>query len=273
MLEYPSIDPVAIAIGPVQIRWYGICYIVGILAAWWLMNRRIRLPHYDWTREQVADLVFYATIGIIIGGRLGSVLFYNLPYYLEHPLDILKIWQGGMAFHGGLLGVILAVWIYTKHIGKSFFAATDLMAPMVPIGLGAGRIGNFINGELWGRITDMPWGMVFPQASPPGVPRHPTQLYEAFLEGLVLFIILWWFSSRPRPLMSVSGLFLLLYGLFRFGVEFFREPDAHIGYLAFDWLTMGQVLSMPMMLLGGYLLWAACHSRNTDSGRQHTAGT
>ncbi|MCG8324766.1 MAG: prolipoprotein diacylglyceryl transferase [Thiotrichales bacterium] len=257
MLEYPSIDPVAIALGPVQIRWYGICYIVGIVAAWWLMNRRIRQPHYDWNSDQVADLVFYSTIGIIIGGRLGSVLFYNLPHYLENPLDILRIWQGGMAFHGGLLGVLAAVWLYTRFIGKSFFAATDLIAPMVPIGLGAGRIGNFINGELWGRISDVPWAMVFPQAMPPGVARHPTQIYEALLEGLVLFIILWWFSSRPRPLMSVSGLFLVGYGVFRFSVEFLREPDAHIGYLALDWVTMGQLLSVPMILFGIVLVFLA----------------
>jgi len=269
MLEYPSIDPVAIAFGPVQIRWYGICYIVGILAAWWLMNRRIRLPHYAWNRDQVADMVFYATLGIIIGGRLGSVLFYNLPHYLEYPLDIFRIWQGGMAFHGGLLGVLVAIWLYTRAIGKSFFAATDLIAPMVPIGLGAGRIGNFINGELWGKISDVPWAMVFPAAAPPGVPRHPTQLYEAMLEGVILFAVLWWFSSKPRPLMSVSGLFLAGYGSFRFLVEFWREPDAHIGYLALDWVTMGQVLSVPMVLAGVILMVMAYRYQISD-GRQQT---
>ena len=265
MLEYPSIDPVAIALGPVQIRWYGICYIVGILSAWWLMNRRICQPHYDWTRDQVADLVFYATLGIIIGGRLGSVLFYNLPHYLEYPLDIFKIWQGGMAFHGGLLGVLVAIWLYTRAIGKAFFTATDLIAPMVPIGLGAGRIGNFINGELWGKISNAPWAMVFPAAAPPGVPRHPTQLYEALLEGVVLFAILWWFSSRPRPLMSVSGLFLVGYGSFRFLVEFWREPDAHLGYLALDWVTMGQVLSAPMVVAGVILMVMGYGNRVTGN--------
>lgn len=263
MLEFPIIDPVAFAIGPLKIRWYGICYIVGILSAWWLMNYRIRSPQYDWNREQVADLVFYATLGIIIGGRLGSVLFYNFPYYLENPFDIFKVWQGGMAFHGGLLGVLVAVYLYSRSIGKSFFSATDLLAPMVPIGLGAGRIGNFINGELWGRITEVPWGMVFPNAMPAGIPRHPTQLYEACLEGLVLFIILWWYSSRPRPLMSVSALFLIGYGVFRFSVEFLREPDAHLGFLAFEWLTMGQLLSLPMILFGMLLFFMARKNVNS----------
>ncbi len=263
MLQFPEIDPVAFSVGPLQVRWYGICYIVGIVAAWGLMNLRIRQPQYDWNRDQVADLVFYGTLGVIIGGRLGSVLFYNLPYYLDHPLDIIKIWQGGMAFHGGLVGVIAAIWIYTRSIGKSFFAATDLVAPMVPIGLGAGRIGNFINGELWGRISDVPWAVVFPQSSPAGVARHPTQLYEAMLEGVILFIILWWYSSRPRPLMSVSGLFLLMYGAFRFVVEFLREPDAHLGYLALGWVTMGQILSLPMCLAGLILLWLAHRDRGS----------
>lgn len=257
MLEYPSIDPVAIAYGPVQIRWYGICYIVGILSAWWLMNVRIQSPQYDWDREQIADLVFYATLGIIVGGRLGSVLFYNLPYYLENPLDVFKIWQGGMAFHGGLVGVIAAIWMYTRSIGKSFFNAADLIAPMVPIGLGAGRIGNFINGELWGKTSDVPWAMVFPHVQPLGVARHPSQIYEALLEGVALFILLWWFSSKPRPRMSISGLFLLAYGIFRFSVEFLREPDAHIGYIVFNWVTMGQVLSLPMMIAGGIMVWWA----------------
>ncbi len=254
MLEFPAIDPVAFSLGPLKVRWYGICYIVGILAAWWLMSMRVRQPHYDWSRDQVADLVFYATIGIIVGGRLGSVFFYNFPYYLDNPFAIFKIWQGGMAFHGGLLGVLVAVWLYCRSINKTFFSATDLIAPVVPIGLGAGRIGNFINGELWGRTTEVPWGVVFPRAEPLGVGRHPTQLYEACLEGLVLFLILWIYSSRPRPRMSVSGLFLLGYGSFRFGVEFLREPDSHIGFVALDWLTMGQLLSVPMILFGLFLL-------------------
>ena len=257
MLPYPEIDPVAIAIGPVQIRWYGLCYVVGIICAWWLMNRRIRQPHYDWTQEQVADLVFYATIGVIIGGRLGSVLFYNLPYYLENPLAILKIWEGGMAFHGGLLGVIIAMYFYSHSQGKGFFSAADLVAPVVPIGLGLGRLGNFINGELWGKISDVPWAMIFPSAEPFGLARHPSQLYQFLLEGVLLFIILWSYSAKPRPRMSVSGLFLLGYGSFRFLVEFFREPDAHLGYLAFNWLTMGQLLSVPMIVIGlGMMLLA-----------------
>lgn len=250
MLTFPEIDPVAIALGPLKIRWYGLCYVLGIVAAWWLMNQRVKLPHYDWTKEQVSDLVFYATIGIIVGGRLGSVLFYNFPFYLENPLEIFKVWKGGMAFHGGLLGVLVAVYWYCRSIGKSFFSATDLIAPVVPIGLGAGRLGNFINGELWGKISDVPWAMVFPHAEPLGVARHPSQLYQFCLEGVVLFLVLWFYSARPRSLMAVSALFLMLYGSFRFIVEFARQPDAHIGYLAFDWLTMGQVLSIPMILVG-----------------------
>ncbi len=250
MFAFPEIDPVAISLGPLAIRWYGLCYVVGILIAWLLLNQRIKQPHHVWTKEQISDLVFYATIGIIIGGRLGSALFYNFSFYFDNPLEIFKIWKGGMAFHGGLLGVLIAVAIYSRSIGKTFFQATDLIAPVVPIGLGAGRIGNFINGELWGRTTDVSWGMVFPHVEPLGLARHPSQLYQFMLEGVALFIILWFFSSRPRPLMSVSGLFLLFYGLFRFAVEFVREPDAHIGYLAFDWLTMGQVLSIPMIILG-----------------------
>ncbi len=255
MLKFPEIDPVAIALGPLEIRWYGLCYVVGILAAWYLMNQRIKQPQYNWTTEQVSDLVFYATIGIIVGGRLGSVLFYNFPFYLDNPLEILKIWKGGMAFHGGLIGVLLAVYLYCRSIGKSFFAATDLIAPVVPIGLGAGRVGNFINGELWGRISDVPWAMVFPNAEPIGLARHPSQIYQFLLEGVLLFVILWIYSSRPRPLMSVSALFLIFYGLFRFIVEFFRQPDGHLGFIAFDWITMGQLLSVPMIIVGLVLFW------------------
>ncbi len=264
MLSYPEIDPIALALGPLKIRWYGLCYVVGIMGAWFLLNYRSQRPDSGWNKEQVADLVFYATIGIIIGGRLGSVLLYNFPYYLDNPLDIFKIWRGGMAFHGGLLGVLIAVYLYGRSIGKSFFSITDFIAPVVPIGLGAGRIGNFINGELWGKTTDMPWGMVFPHVEPFGVARHASQLYQFMLEGAVLFIILWIYSSRPKPLMSVSGLFLFMYGLFRFAIEFVRVPDAHLGYIAFDWLTMGQILSFPMILLGVILLVMAYRHKEQE---------
>lgn len=264
MLQYPAIDPIAIDFGVIQIRWYGISYVAGILLAWWLLARRAKRFRSDWTPEQVADLIFYGAVGLIIGGRLGSVLFYNLPYYLEHPLAVFKVWEGGMSFHGGLIGGLVAMWFFGRAYKKSFFTAIDYLAPVVPVGLGLGRIGNFINGELWGKVTDVPWAMVFPGAG--DLPRHPSQLYEAFLEGLVLFIALWWFSAKPRPMMSVSGLFLLLYGVFRAGVEFVRVPDANLGYLFGDRLTMGQVLSVPMIIAGAILL--ALAYRRTAGGEQ-----
>ncbi len=263
MLTYPNIDPVALAIGPLKVRWYGISYVVGILTAWWLL--RFRAASSSWTHEQIADVVFYATIGIIIGGRLGSVLFYNLPYYLDHPVDIVKITQGGMSFHGGLIGAIIATWLYGRTINKGFFVVTDFLAPVVPIGLGCGRIGNFINGELWGAPSNLPWAMVFPDPRAGGIARHPSQLYEALLEGLILFIILWFYSAKPRPAMAVTGLFFLGYGVFRFCIELIREPDAHIGYLAYDWLTMGQVLSFPMIVFGALLLFLAYRQKIHES--------
>jgi len=254
MLNHPAIDPVAIHLGPLQIHWYGIMYLIGFAAAWWLGKQRAT-RHPDWNADQVGDLIFYGALGVIIGGRIGYILFYDLAAYIESPLNILKVWQGGMSFHGGLLGVISAMWLYGRHIGKGFFQVTDFIAPLVPIGLGAGRIGNFINGELWGRASDLPWAMVFindPRAG--NLARHPSQLYEALLEGLLLFIIIWIYSRRSRPLMAVSGLFLSCYGIFRFLVEFTRMPDTHLGLVAFDWLSMGQVLSLPMILLGLILL-------------------
>lgn len=255
MISYPEINPIAIDLGVLKIRWYGITYIAGLAIAWWLLLRRARQSPGEWNHEQVADLIFYGAIGIIIGGRLGSVLFYNLPYYLSNPLDILKIWQGGMSFHGGMLGVIAAIGFFAKKSDKGFFAVSDFLAPVVPVGLGCGRIGNFINGELWGAPSNLPWAMIFPTADT--LPRHPSQLYQALLEGLILFVILWWFSARPRPRMAVSAMFLLMYGVFRTAVEFVREPDAHIGYLAGDWLTMGQVLSAPMIVVGAILMFMA----------------
>ncbi len=255
MLTYPKIDPVAISLGPVKIHWYGLMYLAGFLAFLWLGKLRARRDYTVAKPEQVGDMLFYCVLGVVLGGRIGYVLFYNLPQFFQDPLLLFKVWQGGMSFHGGLLGVITAMWLYQKKQGWGFWKTMDFVAPTVPIGLCFGRIGNFINGELWGRVTDLPWGMVFPFGGP--LPRHPSQLYQALLEGLALFVILWLYSSKPRPVGAVSGLFLMGYGVFRFGVEFVREPDAHIGYLAFDWFTMGQLLTLPMIIAGlALILWA-----------------
>lgn len=268
MLNHPAFDPVAISLGPIQIHWYGIMYLIGFSAAWWLGQRRAK-QHPDWTAEQIGDLIFYAAIGVIIGGRLGYILFYDLASYIDSPLNILKVWQGGMAFHGGIIGVAVAIWWYGRRIGKSFFLMTDFVVPLVPIGLGAGRIGNFINGELWGRSSDLPWAMVFADPRAGGLARHPSQLYEALAEGLLLFLIIWLFSRKSRPLMAVSGLFLSCYGLFRFLVEFARMPDAHLGLIAFDWMTMGQLLSLPMIILGLGLLARAYIVHNKTISRSN----
>ena len=255
MLMFPEIDPVAISLGPVQVHWYGLMYLTGFLGGWWLGRVRAAQPGSGWTARQIDDLLFYIVLGVILGGRVGYVLFYNLGTFLQDPLLILRIWQGGMSFHGGLLGVLLAMLLYGRRYHRTFFECTDFIAPFITIGLGAGRIGNFINAELWGRVTDLPWGMVFPGGGPE--PRHPSMLYEAILEGPVLLLILWWFSAKSRPRRAVSGLFLLCYGIFRFLVELVRLPDAHIGYLAFDWFTLGQLLTLPMIGFGLLLLWLA----------------
>ena len=277
MLHYPDIDPVAFAIGPLQVHWYGLMYLAGFAAAWLLGRWRASRPGSGWTLEMVDDVVFYCVIGVIAGGRLGYMLFYGFDQILANPLTLLRIWEGGMSFHGGLLGVMLAILLFARKHGLRFFQVGDFIAPLVPLGLLTGRIGNFINGELWGHATQLPWGMRLPCARFPeycaglpadaqwSAPLHASQLYEATLEGLVLFVLLWWFSRRPRPMMAVSGLFLLLYGLFRFGVEFVRQPDAHIGYLAFDWLTMGQLLTLPM-LAGGLVLLALAYTRRPAAG-------
>jgi phosphatidylglycerol:prolipoprotein diacylglycerol transferase len=257
MLPYPQIDPVAIRIGPISVYWYGIMYLVGFGGGWWLGRLRARDAWRGWRREQVDDLVFFIVLGVLLGGRVGYVLFYDFGDFLADPISLFKVWQGGMSFHGGLIGVILAMALFARRRGTTFFNVADFVAPLVPIGLGAGRIGNFINGRLWGKETDLPWGMIFPDPRAGGVPRHPSQLYEVLLEGVVLFVVLWLFSKRPRPTMAVSALFLFLYGVFRFLVEFVRVPDAQYGYLAFDWVTMGQVLSLPMILAGGLMLWYA----------------
>ncbi|MDT8896550.1 prolipoprotein diacylglyceryl transferase [Halomonas sp. I1] len=253
MLTYPSIDPVAISLGPLQVHWYGLMYVIGFIAAWWL--GRQRAERIGLTRDDVGDLLFYGALGVVLGGRLGYALFYGMGQWLADPFWILRIWDGGMSFHGGLIGVLLAAWFFARRKGLAFFTLTDFVAPLVPVGLGAGRIGNFINHELPGRLTDLPWGMPFPGMGPE--PRHPSSLYEALLEGLVLFGVLWWFSAHPRRRGLVSGLFLMLYGIFRFAVEFVRRPDPQLGFIAFDWLTMGMLLSLPMIVAGGLLmLWS-----------------
>ncbi|HIF9184089.1 TPA: prolipoprotein diacylglyceryl transferase [Photobacterium damselae] len=253
-LTFPQIDPVLVQIGPLAIRWYGLMYLIGFAFAMWLANRRADQPGSGWTKDQVSDLLFAGFLGVVIGGRIGYVLFYNFDLFLANPLYLFKVWTGGMSFHGGLLGVITAMFWYGHKNGRTFFSIADFIAPLVPFGLGMGRLGNFINGELWGRVTDVPWAMIFPTGGP--LPRHPSQLYEFLLEGVVLFITLNLFIRKPRPTGAVSGLFLLCYGSFRFFVEFFRQPDAQLGF--FDgWLTMGQILSTPMILLGAaILIWA-----------------
>lgn len=255
MLPYPDIDPVAISVGSFKVHWYGLMYVIGISSAWYLARRKTEREQLPWTVAQVEDLIFYAAMGLIVGGRLGYIFFYNFSTFINDPMVIFRVWEGGMAFHGGFIGALAGIWLFGRFQKFSFFMLTDFIAGYVPIGLCAGRIGNFINGELWGKPTDVPWAMIFPLAGPE--PRHPSQLYEAFLEGIVLFVILHWLGRMNPPRMAQGGAFVFLYGLFRFIVEFVRSPDAHIGYLAFDWLTMGQVLSLPMMVLGGsLLLWA-----------------
>ena len=247
MLNFPAVDPVALHI---EVRWYGLAYLAGILIGWLLLSRpRVR---GTWSTEQVADLVFYTTLGVLVGGRVGSVLFYNTAVLWQEPLRILRIWEGGMSFHGGLLGVIVGLLWFCRRHGYTLQETADRLAPVVPVGLGLGRLGNFINGELWGTPSTLPWAMVFPHVDT--LPRHPSQIYEFLLEGVLLLIILQWYASRPRLPWTCSGLFLLGYGCCRFLVEYTRAPDAHIGYLAWGWLTMGQLLSVPLLLAGGGLL-------------------
>ncbi len=252
MLRHPDFDPVAISIGPLSIHWYGIMYLIAFAGCWFAATRLAARPGSGWKKEEIGDLLFYVALGVVLGGRLGYMLFYGWTNIADDPLSILRVWEGGMSFHGGLIGVLLAMGIYARNTGRGFFDVADLVAPTVPIGLGAGRFGNFINGELWGHSTDLPWGMVFANGGP--LPRHPSMLYEFFLEGLVMFAVLWWYAGRRPPTMAISGAFLLLYGVFRFAVEFVREPDAHIGYLALDWFTMGQLLTLPMIVAGAVLM-------------------
>ena len=260
MLTFPDMDPVAIQLGPLAVRWYGIMYLIGFASAYWLLTMRAQKPNSGWTRDQVSDLIFYGALGVILGGRFGYVFFYNFSEFLSNPLMLIQVWNGGMSFHGGCLGVMFAVYLFGRKTGKSMWDILDFGAPVVPIGLGTGRIGNFIGGELVGRSTDVPWGMVFPHIDQ--LPRHPSQLYQALLEGAVLFCILWFFSAKPRPRYAVAGMFGVFYGLFRFSVEFFREPDAHIGFVMLSWMTMGQLLSLPMILAGVGLLFVAYHKKS-----------
>lgn len=288
MWDYPELDPVALSLGPLQIHWYALSYLIGISFVWWhlgVRNERLVASLVDspnksqnkkeqknqkkqqkktaalgprlspsgkpiWTSEQLSDLVFYAVLGVILGGRIGYMLFYGFEQIIQNPLSILKIWEGGMSFHGGMLGVFLGMYWFGRKTGYTFFQVTDFIAPSIPIALGCGRIGNFINGELPGRITEVPWAVIFPGET---IARHPSSLYQATLEGPVLFLILWLYGRSNRPTMAMSGMFLVGYGVLRFTSEFFRRPDLHMGtegFIAFDWLTTGQLLSVPMVLFG-----------------------
>ena len=285
-LQFPEFTLFGLTLHP-AVHWYGIMYLLGFGAAWWLGRLRIRQGRLPGVGEAAfGDLLFYGMLGVILGGRLGYILFYDLPAYIDHPLQVFKIWEGGMSFHGGLLGVCVATWLWARRHGLHFFDVIDFVAPLVPPGLGFGRLGNYINGELWGKYTEAGWGVIFPGAEAPlarlpapelqaqyasgaldRYARHPSPLYQALLEGLVMFVVLWWYSSKPRPRYAVAGLFALLYGVFRFLVEFVRVPDAQLGYLAFGWLTMGQVLSLPLIALGLAWLWMSRHAPTLEPVR------
>lgn len=267
-MKYPIIDPVIFEVGPLAVRWYGLAYLAAFAMAWWLGTRRG--PMHGFSKQEVSDVVFYGAVGAVVGGRVGYALFYGFAQLVDNPLWLFKIWEGGMSFHGGMLGVLIALWWFGQRTGRGFFAVADFVAPLVPTGLGFGRLGNFVNAELPGRMTDSIFGLVYPcsadavRALNPlctgayeEFARHPSPLYQAFAEGLVLFVVLWWFSRRPRPTMMISGAFLIGYGILRCITELFREPDAHIGFVALDWLTMGQLLSLPMVLFGILLVLAA----------------
>ena len=254
MLTHPQFDPVAIAVGPVAIHWYGLMYLIAFAQFWWLGKWRIeRGLAPGWKAEALDDLIFYGVLGVILGGRLGQVLFYEPGYYLAHPAEILAVWKGGMSFHGGLLGVFVAMIFIARKYGRRWLEVTDFIAPLVPLGLAAGRLGNFINGELWGRPADpaLPWAMIFPYVD--AVPRHPSQLYQMAGEGLTLFVVLWLHARRPQPVGAVSGAFLIGYGAFRFLAEYFRSPDAGI-FGTSHVVSMGQWLSLPMIAAGVVLL-------------------
>ena len=251
---FSQIDPVAFSLGPLSVRWYGLMYLFGFAFAMWLAGRRADAPNSGWTRNEVSDLLFYGFLGVILGGRIGYMLFYNFDLFLADPTYLFKIWTGGMSFHGGLIGVITAMIWFAHKTKRHFFTVADFVAPLIPFGLGVGRIGNFMNGELWGRVTDVPWAIIFPEAGPE--PRHPSQLYQFALEGVVLFIILNLFWRKNPPRGAISGMFLLFYGLFRFLVEFVRQPDSQLG-LYFQEISMGQILSTPMIIIGALMIWVA----------------
>ncbi|GLS25329.1 prolipoprotein diacylglyceryl transferase [Marinibactrum halimedae] len=265
-MQYPAIDPVAFSLGPLTVHWYGIMYLLGFAAAWLLAMHRAAKPWSPVTRAQVEDLIMWSAFGVVLGGRLGYVFFYQFERFLEDPLWLFRIWEGGMAFHGGMLGVILAIFLYSLKINVRFLRLMDFVAPLVPLGLGFGRIGNFIGQELWGRQTDVSWAMVFPK-DPEQLARHPSQLYQATLEGLALFLILLWYSRKPRAAGTVGALFLIFYGSFRFLVEFFREPDSHIGFDLMGWMTRGQLLSTPM-ILAGLVLFVVFWWRESRAAKQ-----
>lgn len=261
MLVHPQYNPVAISLGPIQVHWYGLTYLAAFVFFLLLARVRTRQPAWanaGWKARDVEDLLFMGVLGVVLGGRIGYVLFYEPAKYLANPLEIFAVWRGGMSFHGGLLGVLTAFWWFGRTRGRRFLEVGDFVAPCVPTGLMAGRLGNFINGELWGRPADpsLPWAMIFPQAGPGNLPRHPSQLYQAGLEGLLLFVLLWFFARQPHPTGRVSGAFLLGYGVFRFAAEYFREPDRHLGIRAFN-MTTGQWLCIPMVLAGLWLLLRA----------------
>lgn len=248
MLSFPHIDPVFLSIGPIDIRWYGLMYLFGFLGAYLYCNHVGKDAASPWNKDMVGDLIFYSAIGVILGGRIGFVLLYQPNWLLEDPLSLLQFWERGRSFHGGLLGVMVALLLFARHQKRTFLEVTDFIAPAVPIGLGFGRLGNFINGELWGRVTDVSWGIVFPSGGP--MPRHPSQLYELCLEGIALFVILQILRKKSTKAGFITGAFLTFYGLFRYVIEFFRAPDVSHGFILFDWMTMGQILSTPMIILG-----------------------
>lgn len=251
MLQFPNFDPVALRLGPLAIHWYGLMYLIGFGSAWLLGRWRISHGKTRLTLKDLEDIIFYGVLGVIAGGRLGYVIFYKPAYYASHPLEVFYLWEGGMSFHGGLLGVLAMVtWLAYSRKYK-WFEVSDFVAPLIPLGLAAGRMGNFINGELWGRPSTAPWAMVFPQSGD-GVARHPSQLYQLGLEGLLLFVLIWWFANKPRPTGQVSAVFLMGYGFFRFIAEYAREPDDFLGLFAAG-LSMGQLLSLPMIIAGALL--------------------
>jgi len=265
MFVYPKIDPVALDLGFIQIHWYGLMYLTAFASAWWLGKLRAARPNSGWHADQVSDMIFYGALGVVLGGRIGYMLFYNFSSLAEDPIALFRVWEGGMSFHGGLIGVLIAMMMFGRRYKKTFFETMDFVAPLVPLGYFAGRMGNFINGELWGRVTDVPWAMVFPHVDAQA--RHPSMLYQGLLEGLVLFFIVWFYSRKPRPLMAVSAVAAMGFGIFRFSLEFLRQPDAHLGFVALDWMTMGQILSIPLIVLGA-VLWVMAHrNNNTDNLR------